>query len=216
MASQELDKLDALVIEFFEKLEQLQFKRANINELMRDGNLSLSKSRYSMGNKCVGEIQFSHKMAHALYDIAVLEGENDSVFELQKYLPGTVIEYNDPSDNTKDGLTVRRRKVGPQETENFSSGFEDLCISQPNELRKENETKLDKHKKVEDPIKWFGVLVPSSLRNAQKCYQEVVVLCCDVANLENELRKTMQEFRNLKLKVKSENETEKQGQLNCS
>ena len=195
------EELDRLTMIFFEKLEQLQSKRAVINEKMRDGNLNLSKSRYSMGNKNVGELQFSHKMAHALYRISVLEGnKEDDVFELEKHIPGKIIENEDIEDKEANGSTVRRRKIDSlqsKETGNLIAAVEDLDIStRGNEVKQ----KLENREKIEDPIKWFGVLVPSSLRVAQKNYQEVIELCCDVTNLEYELRQIILEFREMKAK----------------
>ncbi|KAI4498580.1 hypothetical protein M0802_006286 [Mischocyttarus mexicanus] len=50
-------------------------------------------------------------------------------------------------------------------------------------LRKENESEED----IQNPIKWFGVLVPRNLRIAQKCFQESVYLAAKVANIHCEL-----------------------------
>ncbi|XP_015172767.1 PREDICTED: coiled-coil domain-containing protein 115-like [Polistes dominula] len=50
-------------------------------------------------------------------------------------------------------------------------------------LRKENEFNED----IQNPIKWFGVLVPRNLRTAQKYFQESVYLAAKVANIHCEL-----------------------------
>lgn len=41
--------------------------------------------------------------------------------------------------------------------------------------------------KVVDPIKWFGFLVPNSLKQSQKCFQKAVELSVECANVQNEI-----------------------------
>ena len=49
--------------------------------------------------------------------------------------------------------------------------------------------KLDKDDKTEpqDPIKWFGVLVPQSLKTAQKHFQQAVYVAVELANIQAQL-----------------------------
>ena len=45
----------------------------------------------------------------------------------------------------------------------------------------------DNSEKLQDPIKWFGVLVPQNLRTAQKRFQESLYLIVRAANISSEL-----------------------------
>ena len=65
------EELDHLIVEFLESFECLQGKREYLNASIRDGHLNLSKARYSMGNKSVGALQYSHKMDCALHHVGV-------------------------------------------------------------------------------------------------------------------------------------------------
>ena len=55
----------------------------------------------------------------------------------------------------------------------------------------------DSKQNIPDPIKRFGVLVPQSLRNAQKRFQESLYLSTKVANVSAELHSIQNEFQSL-------------------
>ncbi|KAH0568262.1 coiled-coil domain-containing protein 115-like [Cotesia glomerata] len=53
----------------------------------------------------------------------------------------------------------------------------------------------------QDPIRWFGVLVPQSLKTAQKRFQESIYISAKIANIDAELetiRKNFDESKKLK------------------
>ena len=40
---------------------------------------------------------------------------------------------------------------------------------------------------AKEPIKWFGILVPQSLRQSQSSYQKAIDVSIECANLQNEI-----------------------------
>ena len=48
-----------------------------------------------------------------------------------------------------------------------------------------------------DPIKWFGVLVPQTLRESQRRFRGCPQLCCELATLKARLVQQQQEFQRL-------------------
>ncbi|XP_014230785.1 coiled-coil domain-containing protein 115 isoform X2 [Trichogramma pretiosum] len=51
---------------------------------------------------------------------------------------------------------------------------------------------------AEDPIKWFGVLVPQSLRSAQKYFREATYAAVELANINGKLLRIMKDQRGLR------------------
>ncbi|XP_076175349.1 vacuolar ATPase assembly protein VMA22 [Ptiloglossa arizonensis] len=51
--------------------------------------------------------------------------------------------------------------------------------------------------KIQDPIKWFGVLVPQSLRIAQKRFQESLYLAIRAANIQAEITSVLEKLKSL-------------------
>lgn len=198
-------ELDQLALEFFELLERLQEKRQCLNTAIRDGHLNLSKARYSMGNKSVGALQYSHKMDCALYHVEcdnsskAFPGNAAIAFILQKGAPGKALDSPQTLANVSDQeeSSLRRRtsksnsRVGGRKE---ITGVEDLCIA------KDDKSSLDRSSKccIQDPLKWFGILVPGCLRTGQRNFQSAIELSCEVTNLEFKVSEIIEKFKVLK------------------
>lgn len=190
-----------VTIEFFDILEQLHEKREYLNAAIRDGHLNLSKARYSMGNKSVGALQYSHKMDHALYHIESVYSEEQSVdtcvaFELKKSSPGKVMKPSkaDTDEKDEERNVLRRRK--PQRSDSLTdeiTGIEELSLSKEEKLPFESSS----NGCVQDPLKWFGILVPGCLRTGQKNFQSAIELSCEMVNLEIKLKEIIEKFKAL-------------------
>ena len=194
-------ELDQLTIEFFDILERLHEKRKYLNAAIRDGHLNLSKARYSMGNKSVGALQYSHKMDHALYHIEGVYSEEQSdtyvAFQLKKSSPGKVMQPSkaDTDEKDEERNVLRRRK--PQRSDSLNdeiTGIEELSLSKEEKLPLESSS----NGCVQDPLKWFGILVPGCLRTGQKNFQSAIELSCEMVNLEIKLKEIIEKFKALK------------------
>ena len=196
------EKLDQLLLDFFEKLETLEVVRNDLTNAMRNGFLSMSKARYSMGNKAVGEMQYSRNMT-----ASTLVSERDScsskddknklktvlkgfevLFDGDKTKNETCKEVEDLVENERPGLRQRGAAKSHQgETDGGGPGGK-------------TETEFASRKKTTDPLKWFGVLVPSSLKDCQKEFKTACCLSCEIAQLEEELVRIMGDYHKLKEK----------------
>ena len=198
------DELDQLTLEFFDNLELLREKRECLNASLRDGHLNLSKARYSMGNKSVGALQYSDKMDCALYHVENLssnEPENTcATFKLQKTFPGKVKEASKTGANeTVEGKNILRRRK-PQKSDSLRDESDEITGVEELSLSKEEKLPMDGSSNgyVQDPLKWFGILVPGCLRTGQKDFQSAIELSCELANLETKLREIIDKFKALK------------------
>ena len=198
-------QLDKLTVEFFDNLELLQEKRENLNAAIRDGHLNLSKARYSMGNKSVGALQYSHKMDYALYHVRNEQPMDSSfILELQKTLPGKVMVTSETGvhENDEEKNVLRRRK--PQNSDNLSREHNEITAIEELSYSKEEELALNDSSNgyVQDPLKWFGILVPGCLKTGQKNFQSAIELSCEVANLEAKAREIIGKFEVCKRRKK--------------
>ncbi|XP_048347125.1 coiled-coil domain-containing protein 115 [Sphaerodactylus townsendi] len=181
------EELDQTILHLFDVLESLQTKRESFNCLVEQGWFSLSKSRYAMGSKSVSALQYGPQMA-PLVRVNTRQKE-DSQVEFHAVLEAAdvskpkaenadVVEEIGPSDQ------VLRQRKGLGKTEAPIRPPED--ISQPAE-------KLEK----QDPLTWFGILVPQSLRQAQKTFKEGIHLAAEIASMQSELEATRRQYRAL-------------------
>ncbi|XP_059540371.1 coiled-coil domain-containing protein 115 isoform X1 [Myotis daubentonii] len=138
-------ELDSLLLQLLWDLEELESKRVALNARVEEGWLSLSKARYAMGAKSVGPLQYASRMEPQVC-VCTSEAQNG----LQKF---RVVRAGaqSPEEVGPREAALRRRKglTRIPEPEVFSAS--------PN------------------PLNWFGILVPHSLRQAQASFQEGLI-----------------------------------------
>ncbi|XP_008551436.1 coiled-coil domain-containing protein 115 [Microplitis demolitor] len=93
-----------------------------------------------------------------------------------------------PQDSTINSL-FNLETIFNEENTNQSIATPHFDISM-----KSNENGNDNY----DPIRWFGVLVPQSLKTAQKRFQESIYLSTKIANIDSELESIPKEFEDSK------------------
>ncbi|XP_032064508.1 coiled-coil domain-containing protein 115 [Thamnophis elegans] len=179
------EELDRVILHLFDALEMLQTKREAFNSMVEQGWFSLSKSRYAMGNKSVSTLQYGHQMT-PLVRIETSKAEDghtqfqviaEDVFKGKDESP-TIVEEIGPSEQ------VLRRRKGPGSAKDVAQPLN--TASQPAEA-------LDHH----DPLNWFGILVPQSLRQAQKTFREGISLAAEIASIQSEIEATQRYYKSL-------------------
>ena len=55
--------------------------------------------------------------------------------------------------------------------------------------------------KARDPLKWFGVLSPPSLRQSQNCFKSAIELTIDCANIQSEILGVLNRIKYIKRKM---------------
>ncbi|XP_053704533.1 coiled-coil domain-containing protein 115 [Synchiropus splendidus] len=181
--------VDQKLLLFMEQLESLEETRAALNALTEEGWFSMSKARYSMGNKRVSALQFASEMEPQVR--VQLRTSEDGSTEFVTDRPLSKAGAAEVEDvGPKEG--VRRRGKPTQQ----SSG-----PAEPGDEGHLKDTKL-LHRKRDlspgrDPLKWFGILVPPTLKQAQSSFKQVIELSAQMATLQASLLKTREELQNL-------------------
>uniref|UniRef100_G1RHZ1 Vacuolar ATPase assembly protein VMA22 n=1 Tax=Nomascus leucogenys TaxID=61853 RepID=G1RHZ1_NOMLE len=153
-------ELDSLLLQLLGDLEELEGKRAVLNARVEEGWLSLAKARYAMGAKSVGPLQYA---SHMEPQVCLHASEAQEGLQKFKVVRAGV---HAPEEVGSREAALRRRK-GPTKTPEPESS-----------------------EAPQDPLNWFGILVPHSLRQAQasfrdgvleakkrKCFLEQVIQC---------------------------------------
>lgn len=61
----------------------------------------------------------------------------------------------------------------------------------------ENKLMISRNNEANNPLKWFGVLVPSSLRQSQSAFQKVLETAVEILNARNEWLNALDEAKTL-------------------
>ncbi|XP_075540546.1 vacuolar ATPase assembly protein VMA22 [Dermacentor variabilis] len=151
-----------------EKILQL---RESLNELIENGLLELARVRYSTGNKSVSALQLNMGEVEALRTVrSNFEDQN------QPYPSFELLQPDGTGSTTKEGEVRQRRQA-----EDPSRGAAESPPQRPTSPT--------------DPLRWFGVLVPQSLRRSQKCFISALEVVVDVANEQSRLAVALDTYR---------------------
>ncbi|XP_056130828.1 coiled-coil domain-containing protein 115 [Lampris incognitus] len=197
--------MDEKLLRFMEQLELLEEKRASLNSLIEQGWFSMSKARYSMGNKQVSALQYASEMkprvcVHARpLDSGEVEFCTEQTTQKSSAENRKEVETIGPEDSG-----VRRRVKSTKDTTEKEANTETSSMKmEPTEAPPVIESDQTPQ---QDPLKWFGILVPQSLKQAQSSFKQVIDLSVEVATLQSAVLKTRQE---LSLKVTDDLEEQK-------
>ncbi|XP_067408381.1 coiled-coil domain-containing protein 115 isoform X2 [Emydura macquarii macquarii] len=157
-------RLDERLLQLLEALETLQDKRERFNSSVEQGWFSLSKSRFAMGCKSVSALQYGAHMEPLVRVQASEAGSGPLVFQVIPGESGPEAEAAESLAEEEIGPrepALRRRK-GPGPTEDPGRPLET-----------DPESPDSQHgASSRDPLTWFGILVPQSLRQAQSSFKE--------------------------------------------
>ena len=88
--------------------------------------------------------------------------------------------------------SVRKRNIPKDESEEdftlLTNSVQDIQLDSTNSAVK---------KKPKDPIKWFGLLVPQTLRQSQTRFKSAIELTVELANLESQYRSLQVKYKDL-------------------
>uniref|UniRef100_A0A2K5ZA76 Vacuolar ATPase assembly protein VMA22 n=2 Tax=Mandrillus leucophaeus TaxID=9568 RepID=A0A2K5ZA76_MANLE len=165
-------ELDSLLLQLLGDLEELEGKRAVLNARVEEGWLSLAKARYAMGTKSVGPLQYA---SHMEPQVCLQASEAQEGLQKFKVVRSGV---HAPEDVGPREGALRRRK-GPTKTP----------VPQSSDAPR-------------DPLNWFGILVPHSLRQAQASFRDGLQLAADIASLQNRIDWGRSQLQGLQEKLK--------------
>ncbi|XP_043080527.1 coiled-coil domain-containing protein 115 [Puntigrus tetrazona] len=196
-------RLDEQLLLFMEQLEALEEKRHRLNSLIEEGWFSIAKARYSMGNKQVSALQYASEMEALVHvKTSVLE-DGTAEFKCERKENKTEELENNTIEDIGAKETGLRRRINTKQ-----NGVKEEQETGPQVKRKE-ESSAPEHR---DPLKWFGILVPQNLKQAQSAFKEVITLSAEIASLQSSILATRKEMQ-AKMKEKQENPEKTQKEI---
>ncbi|OUM65320.1 hypothetical protein PIROE2DRAFT_60115 [Piromyces sp. E2] len=162
MSQEKLDAIDNCLFELLELVENFNEIRIKSNKELSSGYFNLAKSKYSLGAGTFTSLSYDKRMTCG----AKITCEKEEEKELVQYkLGGEMYE--------------KKVKSSEQKSENESN-----LKNRNNEEKTEKEETQVEEIKFRNPIYWYGVLVPQSLRSSQKDFKNEVKI---KQNLDNEI-----------------------------
>lgn len=187
--------LDEKLIRFMDQLELLEEKRATLNSLIEQGWFSMSKARYSMGNKQVSALQYASEIEPLVCVNARMQDNGEVQFcteqPTQKCSTESTKDLRLIEDVGPQEEGVRRRNK-PKKDIREKEASEDASSKKAPEV---NPVRKSDQNPQQDPLKWFGILVPQSLKQAQSSFKQVIELSAEIATLQIAVLNTREELK---------------------
>ncbi|XP_076086503.1 vacuolar ATPase assembly protein VMA22-like [Mytilus galloprovincialis] len=183
-------RLDEVLVEFFECVGQLYQEQADLENIMKSGFLMMSRARYNMGAKSVGVSQYDENNMKASKLVLVTDKDDDDSHSVDKMFE--LVNTNSCLDKSlidpvSEGL--RQRKSG---------GKDNVETIGSENVEQSTQNNSNNTKNYKDPIKWFGVLVPQSLRQSQAYFKQATDSVIKVSNLKSKVIHLKEQYKTLK------------------
>ncbi|XP_053388547.1 coiled-coil domain-containing protein 115-like [Mercenaria mercenaria] len=189
------EKLDQVLLDFFETLSQLYLEQAKLDQSMKSGYLNMSRARYNMGIKSVGISQCNENTMTASLKVQVTEEKQLIAAEgVESELETELADLDLKSSEESSGSTVRRRNVKRSSVEDEIEHIEDVTLDSDKEKEICKNVKKNGVAKTVDPLKWFGILVPQSLRQSQSDFKTAAQTALNIATLKVKLSSLQEEY----------------------
>ncbi|KAF4096796.1 coiled-coil domain-containing protein 115 [Onychostoma macrolepis] len=194
-------RLDEQLLLFMDQLEALEEKRQRLNSLIEEGWFSIAKARYSMGNKQVSALQYASEMEPLVYvETSVLEG-GTAEFKCERKENETEELKNNTIEDIGAKETGLRKRINTKQ-----KGVKEEEQETDPQVKTKAESSTPEHR---DPLKWFGILVPQNLKQAQSSFKEVITLSAEIASLQSTILATRKELQ-AQMKEKTQPERKKE------
>lgn len=177
-------RLDELSIRSLDLMEGIITRRTLIEKLMKEAFINMAKARYNMGNRSVSSLQLptEDSVVRAKHTVVGKTVHDGSV----PFTEFSLLSLESGRGNADQGLRLR------------SAAVDGKTPASPTDDQSSSEDGVAKEKKIQDPLHWFGVLVPASLRECQKGFTKALEMVCDIASLQSELSGVCKEYRELR------------------
>lgn len=175
-------ELDDMAIRMLRLMKEYIDAKIALEELIKSGSLHLAKSRYIMGNKSVSILQ--------------LPTEESSEFTAST----RVTKSNE--NNVEDQICFKLSKITLKDVTESASKLRSRNPKNKN-IHSDEQDDVDCEISIPDPLKWFGVLVPQNMRQAQASFSKALEYVIQCTNIQIEMDHLKKEY-NLKIKEKEE------------
>ncbi|XP_065199992.1 coiled-coil domain-containing protein 115 [Planococcus citri] len=162
-------ELDELSVRVLELMNQFIVCKVNIENYVRSGCIDLAKARYINGNRSISALQLPTEDALGVQaKFKVSPEEVEGKPNFQRYQSAENLNLDDKG---------------------LSSSFKSIDLNSPD----------DKSKRFSnDPLKWFGFLVPQSLRQSKSTFEKCLEIVVENVNVQLELQHSIQRYKELR------------------
>ena len=184
------DELDSLSYQLLVLSQDLIQVKLQLEEQSKLGFIGLAQSRKLMG----GSNSVSHLQIPSEDSTDFIARFKTKKEEQKCYSGDATFDYFSLQDGNIDQLVEELDSdlvLNQRKTQDDTEETEAISCNKKKNLPE-----------AKDPIKWFGVLVPNSLRQTQVAFVKALELSVECANIQSQIQSTMERQKYLSEKIK--------------
>jgi len=215
------DGLDYMALQHLALMDQLIKTKLVLEENMRSGFFLMSKTRYVLGTNAVSTLQLpsEDREVDALVSVVStpvsFEKYNGDIMyqELNTEFSDPVVVTGGCTDHEVEHLSTNIDQTDEDPMEGLRRRVVSLAEEEPSEefseseeTQEHNQDQVKKRIINRDPIRWFSIFPPQTLRQAQSDFKTAIQLSAKCATIQGQLKAVCNEYGRLtNIKAKIEN-----------
>ncbi|KAF9734941.1 hypothetical protein PMIN06_011020 [Paraphaeosphaeria minitans] len=194
-----VSRLDHLLERYLHTLDAYQKAQQQLTKNLSTGYLSLAQANFNNNaHTRYGQDYFDERM-QASRKIVICEDEEKPTFSVVSQIANDATFKPKDTSSPPDGSAAAGETVSTAEVDEVP----ELDLQGPLEKKKNHPEPETKKTPTNDPLRWFGVLVPPALRAAQASFATAVESpVTELSNLLKELRQQEIEIGRVRKQIK--------------
>lgn len=189
------EQLDDLAMQILNIMQSIILERQYLDANCQDGFINMAKSRYLMRGQKIGVLQINTTNLTAskkvIANLDMIDDVNFTSFDMSEKgnssdLPEKCKSHFDKA-NLKEASNTGDIEANTMER-NGNLNSEEISLN----------NKSDPSSSVGNPLNWFGVLVPNSLKTCQARFEQAVETSVKIATFQSKLNSFCEEYRKLR------------------
>ncbi|KAK6353436.1 hypothetical protein TWF696_005399 [Orbilia brochopaga] len=212
------DHLDALIISYLSLFDSYQALQSDVSKHLSTGFISLAQANFSAPNRIrYGRDHYDQRMT-GLRGVEITTANSKPTFTIIDLPSADTTNGETAAEDAKpptgqSGLRNRKAKAttaAPTSTSTSTDASvnasdkpaEKDAQALEDEKEQEKEEDVVPHVNRKDPIRWFGILTPSSLKDAQREFVATLPHFAAVCSLLREIERQEEEVRRVRAEVR--------------
>ncbi|GFR05992.1 uncharacterized protein TNCT_444671 [Trichonephila clavata] len=192
-------EMDELTLAILHTLQSILMERKYLEANLKEGYINMAKSRYLMRGRKIDIHQVDSNSLTSSFRVSSYLDVDDAVQDV------TFLNYNPIDNSAQENTRSKLKHRSVNSDDELNEKIQQVSLSDSEEGNDKTYASMKDSISLDyaDPLKWFGILVPDSLRTCQSHFKQSLVTAIKITSLQNKLMTLQVKYKDLKLRKKS-------------
>jgi len=187
-----------LTLKILQLIDSVNRKKIELEDSLQDGYFNLSKSKYTMGVNQVSSLQYpQHMEPQITVECMHSKTSASTTYSLKTVMESQKLDKDQEIQKSSVKPQLRRRTNKTTDNNTNEKHGDEPKSKSVEKMSDDKENKPKLNKQQQDPLNWFGILLPSTLRQAKSSFVDALKISCEICSLNSQLETWMDAYRQL-------------------